>query len=98
MKTSTLILMALLVGVALLATGCGYTSYYVKRDDGTELRVLSTREFKDGVSVEYESAQGSKLKVNAGSVTTRESSLQDGLLELLLRQRQTPAPAEDSQQ
>ena len=83
-----------------LITGCGYTSYHVKRDDGTELRVLSTREFPDGVLVEYESAEGAKLKVDAGSVKTHESSAQDALLQLLIRGLQTPAPApvEDSQQ
>ena len=92
MKTVQLSLILLSLAAALLVSGCGYTSYHVKRDDGTELRVLSTREFPDGVLVEYESAEGAKLKVDAGSVKTHESSATDALLQALLRGLQAPAP------
>ncbi len=92
MKTTSLLLSLAFALIAATLSGCGYTSYHVKRDDGTELRVLSTREFPDGVLVEYESAEGAKLKVDAGSVKSHESSASDALVQALLRGLQPLAP------
>lgn len=82
MKFLALLLVAVLLLLGM--TGCGYTRYHVTRPDGTELSVLSTRTFENGLLVKYESDKGAKLEVNAGSVSNDESTMSGALLQALL--------------
>lgn len=79
MKSKTgWILCALVLGLA----GC--TTYEVRRPDGTELTIRSMREFPGGIEVDYESAQGAKLKVKTGEVRNGADSAVDALVRALI--------------
>lgn len=89
MKFFTLIALAALV----FLSGC--TTYHVRRADGTEMRISSSREFPEGVLIQYTSAQGADLTINAGAVTNRPSALEEFALKILgsyLNIPQAPPP------
>ena len=63
--------MKLLITLLCLLMLSGCTMYSVKKADGTQLTVLSSREFPNGLNIEYENTDGtkqSKFKANSGEI------------------------------
>ena len=81
----------------ILVSSTGCTRYHVKRSDGTELSVLSSREFPNGIKVKYQGENGTGLEIDAGSVqssSSLDSIIASAVAELLLKKSEDSAKAD----
>jgi hypothetical protein len=83
-------LFAFLILVAISLAGC--TMYEVTRDDGTSLKVRSTREFPEGIEIAYKNVAGAELTIKTGQVRNGASPLEELAYRALARQLDEPAP------
>jgi hypothetical protein len=79
MKLRSFSIMILLI---LMSTTMGCSYYKVKRDDGTELKIISSREFPNGININYKSKEGSQLDIESGQV---QNGIDSTILNLILR-------------
>lgn len=91
MKKISVSVMMLVAMVVATMTMTGCTRYHVKRSDGTELSVISSREFPNGLKVKYQGDNGTGLEIEAGSVqndSKLDSIVASAVAELLTRPRE----------
>lgn len=85
-------LFAFLILAALTLAGC--TMYEVQRDDGTSLKVRSTREFPEGIKIAYKNVAGAELTIETGQVRNGSSPLEALAARVLAREVGEAPPAE----